>query len=333
MRKVISYLRINEWLASKVIMMLGVFSYFLYMNEILGLSALIGIGVYFLYVSSFLAISYIANDYSDIEVDKKAGKEKVISKLKTWQIWLSFVLIFIMGNLPLLVYCENKVLVGIFVVVTYILGLSYSTLGIRFKEKGIWGLIECSFAQKCAPLVVIYAMISFNKIQLLMLVGWMIVSFLDGLRYIIIHQVVDLENDLKSGVVTYVMQKKKNYRKLLATLFIFDIVGTFLILLPITCEHIVLSLIVVLLFALLEFGIYKVLNVFAKKDWFCTFDSVPFEAFLNCGMPLLIGVCLAMSNYYIWAYIVLLVLVSFKPICIKFDIAKIFYLQSVRKDN
>lgn len=333
MKKIISYLRINEWLASKVTMMLGVFSYFLYMNEISGLSALIGIEVYFLYVAAFLAISYIANDYSDIEVDKKAGKEKVISKLKTWQIWLSFVLIFIVGNLPLLAYCDNKIFAGILMVVTYILGLSYSTLGIRFKEKGIWGLIECSFAQKCAPLVVICVLIPFNKTQLIMLVGWMIVSFLDGLRYIIIHQVVDLENDLKSGVVTYVMQKKKNYRKLLATLFIFDIIGTLFILLPIAYEHIVLSLIAVLLFTLLEFGIYKVLNVFAKKDWFCTFDSVPFEAFLNCGMPLLIGICLALSNYYILAYIIFLLVVSFKPIRIKLDIAKIFYLQGVRKDN
>ena len=238
---------------------------------------------------------------------------------------MSFVLIFIVGNVPLLAYCGNKILTVILVVVTYVLGLSYSTLGIRFKEKGILGLIECSFAQKCAPLVVIYAILPFNKIQLIMLVGWMIVSFLDGLRYIIIHQVVDLENDLKSGVVTYVMQKKRNYRKLLSMLFIFDIIGTFLILLPITCEHIVLSLIIVLLFTLLEFGIYKVLNVFAKKDWFCTFDSVPFEAFLNYGMPLLIGMCLAVNNPFMWIYMLIICVIALKPLMVKIQMASIYF--------
>lgn len=327
MKNIISYLRINEWLSSKVTMMLGVLAYFLYMCKLDEVSASFGIIVYLLFVSNFLAISYIANDYSDIEVDKKAGKEKVIAKLKTWQIWASLAFLFFTGNVSLIVYCEKKIYAVVLIAITYVLGLAYSTLGIRFKEKGIWGLLECSFAQRCMPLTIIYVILPLNQSQILLLCGWIIISFLDGLRYIIIHQVVDLENDLKSGVVTYVMQKKKNYHRLLATLFYVDIIGTFIILYPIISDHIFLSALIGLIFGLLEFGIYKVLNVFAKKDWFCTFDSVPFEAFLNFGMPLLIGICIAIKSYYIWAYVILLFVTCFKPICVKIGIAKIYYLQ------
>ena len=128
MKKIIYYLRIKEWLSSKVTMMMGVFVYFLYICKTEITAALAGLLVYFLFLSSFLAISYIANDYSDIEVDKKAGKKKVIAEMEKWQIWLSLVLIFFLGNVPLLIYCQNKIIMIIFLIVTYLLGIAYSAL-------------------------------------------------------------------------------------------------------------------------------------------------------------------------------------------------------------
>lgn len=325
MRKIISYLRINEWLASKVTMMVGVFAYFLHLSNLSGHSVLMGTIVYFLFLSAFLAISYIANDYSDIEVDKKAGKEKVISKLKPWQIWGSFVLLFIIGNGPLIFYCSNKKYAIVLVIITYVLGLAYSTLGIRFKEKGIWGLIECSFAQRCMPLIIISAILSLDKIQILLLCGWVVISFLDGLRYIIIHQVIDMENDIKSGVVTYAIQKKRNFRGLLVGLFVIDVLGTFIIMTPILINHFVASILCWIAFGLLEFGIYKVLNVYAQKDWFCTFDSVPFEAFLNCGMPLLTGFCVVVNNRLMWVYMLIVCVIAIKPLIVKIQMASIYF--------
>lgn len=327
MKNIISYLRINEWLSSKVTMMLGIFVYFLYLSKSNGLSLLISTGIYFLFGSAFFSISYIANDYADIEVDKKAGKEKVIAKMKDWQIWLSFAILFIVGNVPLILYFQKKVQSIVLIVITYILGLAYSTLGIRFKEKGIWGLIECSFAQRSMPLVVICVMLSLKRIQIILLCGWIVISFLDGLRYIVIHQVVDLENDLKSGVVTYISQKKKNYRELLVLLFIVEIWGTTAILIPVFVEHIVISFIIVLIFILLEIGIYNVLNVFANKDWFCTFDSVPFEAFLNCGMPLLVGICITITNHFMVMFILVLGLICYSSMVIKCNIARFFFFR------
>ena len=86
MKNIISYLRIKEWLSSKVTMMLGIFVYFSYIGKWDGETTIIGLITFFLVVTMFLAISYIANDYSDIEVDKKADKKKVIASMKKWQI-------------------------------------------------------------------------------------------------------------------------------------------------------------------------------------------------------------------------------------------------------
>ena len=152
MKKVIAYLRMEEWLSSKVTMMLGILMYFLYLSNSSAKKSLIDVLTYFLFLGMFLAISYIANDYSDIEVDKKAGKKKDIATMEKWQIWLSLIFLFLIGNIPLVLYCENKITVVILVLFNYVMGLAYSTHGIRFKEKGVWGLIECSIAQRCLPL-------------------------------------------------------------------------------------------------------------------------------------------------------------------------------------
>lgn len=333
MKKIIDYMRINEWIASKVTMMMGVFVYFLYICKTNEFLSLIGIIVFFLFVSAFMAISYIANDYSDLEVDKKAGKKKVIAGMKKWQIWLGFVAIFLLGTVPLVFYCQNKVFTIVLIIMIYFLGLAYSTLGIRFKEKGIWGLIECSFAQRCMPLMIIYVMIPMDNMRLLLLCGWIVISFLDGLRYIIIHQIVDLENDLKSGVVTFVLQKRKNYRNLLVILCVAEIIGSVIILFPIMRDHIIIFGIIIIAFGILEYGIYKVLNVFAKKDWFCTFDSVPLEAFWNCGMPLMLGICMCINNIYILIFIIILLAVCFKPMLVKMEIAEIYFVNKKRIDK
>lgn len=332
MKNVISYLRIKEWLSSKVTMMLGVFLYFSYLNNI-SKHTLIGLTVYFLFVSAFLAISYIANDFSDIEVDRKAGKHKVITNMKKWHILLSMLLIFLIGNVPVFLYCTGKALTLLLIMTTYLGGLAYSTLGLRFKEKGVWGLIECSLAQKSIPLSLIYVIQDLKGMQIYILIAWMVISFLDGIRYIVIHQIVDLDNDKKSGVVTYVSQKRRNYRKALIVLLILLILGIFLILLPIEIEHILISIVFFLVFGLLEVGIFKVLCVFAQKDWLCTFDSVPLEAFLNCGMPMMVGICSALRAVYMWLYVAAIIALSFRLMVVKWSIAKFYYFPDKRKEK
>ena len=79
MKKIIDYFRVIEWYDSKIPFMLCgyIFNIILAGDRDVG-DITIKFILYFIYLSAFLSFSYLINDYSDMEADKKAGKKKVI---------------------------------------------------------------------------------------------------------------------------------------------------------------------------------------------------------------------------------------------------------------
>ena len=334
MKNIISYLRIREWLDSKVTFMMGILLFFYFCID--GRFETITVAktvAYFMYVSMFLAISYVANDFADMEIDKKAGKIKVIAHMPKWGIWFSLILMAMVGNIPILVCADNKWVCLTLIVLTYFFGLAYSTLGIRFKERGLWGLIECSFAQRCMPLLMISVLVKTDVPLMVMLLGWMVLSFVDGLRYIIIHQVNDLENDITSGVDTYVTRKRGDYRKVLLGLLILELIITVLLLIPLWKRTVVLTSAIVLFNIVLEYCIYVVIQKYAQKDILLTFDSVPMEAFYNTLFPVLSGLSLVIIDIRWIIPAVVLFIVSIKSFVVKCKIALIFIKSKVGKQR
>lgn len=330
MKNIITYLRIKEWLDSKVTFMIGILFFFYFCID--GRIETITIAktvAFFLYVSMFLAISYVVNDFADMEIDKKAGKAKVIAHMPKWGIWSSLILMGMLGNIPLLICADNKWICSIIIFLTFFLGLAYSTLGIRFKERGLLGLIECAFAQRCMPLLIIFVLVKTDVLMTAMLSGWMILSFIDGLRYIIIHQVSDLENDIASGVETYVTRKKSDYRKVLLVLLIFEIIITFFLLIPLWKRAVVLTSVFVVFNIALEYCIYVVIQKYAQKDILLTFDSVPMEAFFNTLFPVLSGLSLVITDIRWLIFTVITIIISCKSFAIKCKIAMIFIKSKV----
>lgn len=325
MKNIISYLRLKEWLDSKVTFMLGILLLFLFsMKTGFETVAAAKVVAYFLYVSMFLAISYVANDYADLDIDKKAGKEKVIAHMPKWGIWCSLIVMAITGNAPILLYADNKIVCAVLIVLTYFFGLAYSIPGIRFKERGLWGLIECSFAQRCMPLLMIFSLIKLDTHLVMMLAGWVILSFIDGLRYIIIHQVNDLENDIATGVNTYVSQKRGDYRKKMIGLLVAEIIITGILLIPLMVEKPILTFAIILFNFCLEYCIYMVIQKFAKKDIMLTYDSVPMEAFYNALFPVLTGLCMVFLDIRWIIFLIFIIIISFKAFMVKCNIACVY---------
>ena len=292
--------------------MMGILLLFCFCINVEFEEAIVKTAAYFLYISMFLAISYVVNDFSDIEIDKKAGKKKVIANMPKWLVWLSLIVMAVVGNFGVIIYSKNLMLCIVLIILTYFLGLAYSSMGIRFKERGIWGL-----AQRCMPLLIIPALFDFDSLLMLLLSGWILLSFIDGLRYIIIHQVNDLENDVATGVNTYVSRKRGNYRKIIIGLLISEIILTFILFIPLLMRKTIIAVTFILLNLGLEYCIYVVIQKYAKKDIFLTYDSVPMEAFYNILFPLLMGICM-MSIDIRWAVALLIIIV----ICIKSFVVK-----------
>ena len=206
-------------------------------------------------------------------------------------------------------------------------------MGIRFKERGLLGLIECSFAQRCMPLLIIFVLVKTDGPLIVMLLGWMVLSFVDGLRYIIIHQVNDLENDIASGVDTYVIRKRGDYRKVLLGLLILELIITVFLLTPLWKRTVVLTSAFILFNIALEYCVYVVIQKYAQKDIFLTFDSVPMEAFYNTLFPVLSGLSLVIIDIRWIILTVVLFLVSCKSFVVKCKIALIFIKSKVGKQR
>ena len=308
---VFRYLRADDWLDSKVPFMISI-TLFLYLYSSTDMSCsetYFFIGAYFLYASAFLAFSYVINDFADMEIDKKAGKQKVMLKLPKSVVIFSIFFIFLLGTLPMLVIVKNKMIFFNYNLFLYISGAAYSVKWLlRFKERGLIGLIECSVAQRCLPLIPLAMLFSVNRIYFIVFIA---LSFINGLRYILIHQAVDCKNDIKTSVKTFVSQGNNRYRMYIITAFLIECIlflGIF-VRLGIDYPCVFLALI---LYCLFELIIATVVTKYMKTDLFCTFLAVPLEALYNVFFPVIMAVILTICKKEYWGILVFLIVLTIR---------------------
>ena len=98
MKRMFKYLRVEEWLTSKVTLMLGIQLLMLFMEGENYINAIKQLAVFFMYAAMFLAFSYVSNDLSDIEVDRMAGKKKVIAGLPRSVVYISLSAFWLLLN-------------------------------------------------------------------------------------------------------------------------------------------------------------------------------------------------------------------------------------------
>ena len=336
MNTVVRYLRADEWLSSKVVMMLGVCACFAFRALSDCVIALGVIVAFFVFCACFLSVSYVLNDFFDREVDRLAGKRKTIAGMPTVAVAASIVLLVVVGCAPVLLLTQNRLVCIVVVGAVYALGAAYSMPPARFKERGAVGLLECAIAQRCMPLLLLPCLLGFDIYLEPAFWFWMFLSFLDGLRYILIHQLVDQENDRISGVTTYVGKASRPVRPLVASATLIELVICFVLTLPLARLQ---PFVVMLGFGctvILEWCIYRVLHTYGGKDWLATFDSVPLEAYLSFVYPFMVGVVRAIFEWgtsgigwdgVLFAATVLIL--SARPMKVKLDLAAI-YIRSKR---
>lgn len=303
------YLRTADWLDSKIPFMLSI-ALFLYVfgNERLqGSELYLKLVAFFLYTSMFLAFSYVINDFTDIDVDIKAGKQKVMHQISKASVVISMLIIILIGVIPMLLLVENK---GIYIgysVFLYLTGAAYSVHWLfRFKERGAAGLIECSVAQKCLPLVPLMFIFDVKWYYVAL---FMVISFVNGLRYILIHQAVDYENDIKSGVKTYVSEGNNKYKSAIIAAFIIEcaLMLSLFIRLGLTYYFVFAVLVA---YCISEKIISIVVMKYMNVDWFCTFLAVPLELLYNVVFPILMAIVITIQNSIMVGVLVFLAILT-----------------------
>ena len=161
-----------------------------------------------LLISMFFVAAYghVVNDIFDIEIDSQAGKQNRMASLSKGQQTLLSLSLAILGLIPwwfLGFNSTSAILLGSI----YTLLTIYPAPPLRLKERYIWGVVADAATVHAIPTLLVATVFS-NLIatsesgsHFLAIVAtvW---GFGCGVRGILLHQIWDRDNDLKSGIKT-----------------------------------------------------------------------------------------------------------------------------------
>jgi len=155
--------------------------------------------IFFIIIQVFLfAYSFVINDAADKDIDIKAGKFKPIQEYSNRKIIL--ILSILAGGYFLIPLYYGDLLIIIISITTFLLLTFYSLKPLRFKERGLLGMIIMVGASRSALFLIFALFISARSLMTAFFMGWLfIIGFQDELA----HQLEDIANDEKSGVNTY----------------------------------------------------------------------------------------------------------------------------------
>lgn len=204
MSKIGKLIRWKEWKTSKLPLVFLFSYYILFVKRAFTFDILLTFFNFVGFMVFYASFGYMINDFSDIEIDKKAGKQKIIAQMKPIWVKMLLVCIALIGFLMTIPFWDNFI-IPIIVVIMYFFCAFYSLPPLRFKEKGWFGLIVASITQRTFPALLCSIIFGyFDWIIFLLLILYLII----GIRKIIVHQLKDYENDLKGKVQTYITSKR-----------------------------------------------------------------------------------------------------------------------------
>lgn len=305
------YFRVREWYDSKIPLAMAIFLHGSlqggagWTNREFALTCL----VFFLYFLTYFAFHYLINDFFDREADRLAGKKKVILSVPGPVVAASLAALFLAGNLPLWCLAGFRPQVIGVSLAAYLLGVSYSVKGLRMKERGIWGLIVSSFAQRNSPVLLLAVLMPLDS---RVFWCWMVISFVNGLRYILIHQYIDRENDRKANIHTFVGDHMKSIGAAIWAALLTELAALAVLFSDLRTQPLLwlfLAAYLVLFFLNRNF-VEEVLH----QSFFYSFVNVPLEDLYNVYLPLILAVCCVRERglYLLGAAVVLYLWIPLK---------------------
>jgi len=201
----LKYIRISNWWNYIFPPILGVAYFSILLNQgELGEKwvALLLFFISFVFTASF---GYFLNDICDIEIDKKASKQNFAQKLPVILRYLFLFFLLLFAVLPWLFF-ENIHIAKYFYILQIILLFAYSLPYIRLKSKIFAAVITDALYSSLLPAIIAFSL--FTQGIIVFEIVWFFllcttILFLRGLRNILIHQIIDAENDKKTGTKTF----------------------------------------------------------------------------------------------------------------------------------
>lgn len=244
------------------------------------------LGFYFMY-------GFLINDFFDQSYDITAGKKRAVQELPKI-IFVGIIISVVFISALHLLYLKKSSYIVIYVF-SYILATLYSIPMIRFKEKGLVGIIINALIEKMLPVLAIF--VFFNHFGMDTFV-FLITSFLLQVVDITTHQIHDYENDIKTGIRTFVVdigidKALKIFRSLVLPFsLLFIIFLSFLIIIKVPYAIFIVAIVLtiyLLIFLLITKG---KLN---KEEKVLPFYMFPLYSLINYAFPLFLAFLLSIA--------------------------------------
>ncbi|MFO0947782.1 MAG: carbohydrate binding domain-containing protein [Planctomycetota bacterium] len=199
--------RAGNWWASKIPPLLAIaYAEILFHRTPLGLSlALLGAVAWS--ICSVASYGHVINDIFDIEQDRQAGKRNFMEPFTPWQQAGFALLTFAAGFLPLS-WASYGLAAIVAMLVNFGLPTIYSIPPLRFKERGILGVLCDTSGAHLVPTIFIALVYTNNAPNPSENATWFLYlaapwAFVFGLKGILNHQLADRASDLIAGAETF----------------------------------------------------------------------------------------------------------------------------------
>lgn len=268
------------------------------------------LGFYFMY-------GFLINDFFDQSYDITAGKKRAVQELPRI-VFIGIILSVIFISTLHLLYLKKVSYIFIFIF-AYLLATFYSAPLIRFKEKGLIGVAINALIEKMLPVLAIFAYFNHFGIDTII---FLILSFLLQVIEIITHQIYDYENDLRTGIRTFVVdigidRASKIFRFLVIPISIFFII-LLISLISIEIPYAISIVPVILIIYLIIFLLIKKGKLNREENVF-PFYIFPLYSLINYGFPLFFVFILSFRS----TLNIILLLITFSS---QYDLLKRFFI-------
>lgn len=193
-------IRWQDWGHSKIPPFFAVGFAFLIATEPPARLGLARFTCWILFCALHLAFGYALNDYCDRAADDRAGKPSTMGRLSLQAAASRLALLLVLGLAAASPFLTDP-LAALSVAGTLCLGASYSMRPLRLKERGMLGLLASALAQRSLPLLVGAVLFASYGLDTWLL---FLLFTLVGLRWILLHQIIDAPRDQHSQVTTFV---------------------------------------------------------------------------------------------------------------------------------
>lgn len=200
--------RINNWWTYIIPPILGFVYMTIYLKNIDFRTAVINLSFFFLLIISTAIFGFFYNDFTDIEVDRKAGKNNFASRFSPLVRLIILGLALLITLIPCYFLPFSKITI-ILLSLQFFLLFVYSNPITRLKNKMIAGLIADALYSNLIFILLgifIFNQLTISEINHLPLYIGLITAaaFMKGLRNILMHQLSDRKKDMKANQKTFV---------------------------------------------------------------------------------------------------------------------------------